>query len=147
MCFFVNKYKQSIVVIIMLLLIAGSIMSLFIIEYSRSIQVSILLSVVPYCFFLGEAMYEYKTFIEIDKIGLRMFRRGINYKLLWNEIKRIEYRGSHRIPVFGMLVIHMADRKLYVEANFLEYRKLWKLVVAYYRKYAENALVDIDVPV
>lgn len=148
MRFGIDKTKHTIMILTSsFILICLCVLAFFFVQKSMPKVIGVLLVVAVFWLFqIGRAIYDYKTFIELDDLGLRMFRRGKQYNLRWKDIKRIEYSGVARMPLFDVLVIHTSNEKLYVEYTFSDYRMVWQTIKSHLETHSPDSIIDRDVP-
>lgn len=91
-------------------------------------------------------VYDYSAYIEINDLGIVMYRRGKYHTFLWKEIKRISYSGIKKFRIFDVLILNTTRDSLYIEYNFSNYKEIWSKIIDHYQENVPQAIVDADVP-
>ena len=147
--FHIDIKKNTILLIVLLLLTFGSPIFLWYEPVSYSVGRRIAAMILPfgYCVFqCVRCICDYKTTIIMNHTGFVMFRRGKHYNLEWNQIKRIEYNGVKWCRLFDILVIHTVQGKLYIEYTFSNYREAWNILTRFLSEYSPDSLVGKNMP-
>lgn len=91
-------------------------------------------------------VYDYRAYIEINDLGIVMFRRGKYHTFLWKEIKRVSYSGIKKFLPFDVLFLNTTRDSLYIEYNFSNYKEIWSQIIDHYQESVPHAIIDADVP-
>ena len=91
-------------------------------------------------------IWDFRTTLYIDEEGLHIHRHGEKNRIPWKSIRRLEYRGNKRIPVFNMLMIHTSSAVLRVEYTFENYRLIWRILRDGLLIHNPEAIIDSDIP-
>ncbi|MBE6903823.1 MAG: hypothetical protein E7480_04355 [Ruminococcaceae bacterium] len=62
-----------------------------------------------------------------DKIVF--YDSGSELFIQYSEIEKLSYSGTKFVPMSEIMTIHSKDKKIYIDFNFLEYRKIWAEII------------------
>lgn len=94
-----------------------------------------------YCIF--RISTDFTALIQINDNGIFYRRYGKEEQVPWKEIKRLEYKGTKRIPISELMIIHATYSTIYVDYNFKDYTTVWRDIVAKCEVHQPDFLMDI----
>ena len=152
MTFKINKWRNSLLLVSHILPVVMLLIFAFSYSFPPKSQIEYGLKVgtlagcgytIYRCVF---TIWDFRTMLHIDEDGLRIHRHGERNKVPWKSIRRLEYRGNKRIPIFDVLMVHTPSTVLCVGYTFENYRFIWRILRDKLANHNPEAIIDSDIP-
>ena len=91
-------------------------------------------------------IWDFRTMLYIDEEGLYIHRHGEKHTIPWKSIRRLQYRGNKRMPMFDVLIVHTSLATFCVEYTFENYRLIWSILRNNLLSHNPEVIIDSDIP-
>ena len=143
MSFVVNKRYPLLFGVMCLIICIGGIV--FVLTFSRSFSNNVVtisamssagvFAIIRYC-------QDLKASFTVTNDYFHYVRAGLNVKVSWDNICRIEYSNNMKVKALDCMILYCGQGKLYIDYTVEGYIELWTLIIRKCEQQPDDTTID-----